>query len=170
MGEVVLKQRLAEAGIDAHVDSVGVSNEESGNPIDRRAASVLAKAGYDVPKRRAQKVTKEQFESADLVVAMTVGHAKKLAELADRYGLDKTKIHLWREFDGTIETSRDGVFGAGGVLEEDGLESGYSALYSSDGDYDVPDPWYGPESGFDNTLDVVERGAEGIVTALNKKN
>ena len=46
MGEVVLRDHLTENGIDdVEVTSAGVSPEETGNPIDRRARAVLTEFG-----------------------------------------------------------------------------------------------------------------------------
>ena len=44
MAEIVLRQRLEAAGLadEVVVDSSGVSDEEHGHPVDRRARSVLA--------------------------------------------------------------------------------------------------------------------------------
>ena len=41
MAHAILQQEAARAGVDVEVDSAGVSDEEQGNPIDRRAARVL---------------------------------------------------------------------------------------------------------------------------------
>lgn len=168
MGEVVLRSKLAEADIDAEVDSVGVSAEESGNPIDRRAQRVLAEHGYEVPRRAARRVTPQDLADFDLILAMTVGHARSLRNLAERSGQDASKIHLWREYDPQTDLgiAPGGAFGEGGALESDSAERGYSNFYSSDGDFDVPDPWYGSADGFYDTLEVVERGADGIIDSL----
>ncbi len=48
MAHAILEQAAARAGVDVVVDSAGVSDEEQGNPIDRRAARVLRDAGYAV--------------------------------------------------------------------------------------------------------------------------
>lgn len=169
MGEVVLREKLAQAGVDAEVDSVGVSAEESGNPIDRRARRVLSEHGYEVPNRSARRVTARDLEESDLVLAMTAGHARSLRDVAIRAGVDLAKIHLWREYDPSadIDIAPGGAFGEGGALDSDGGDRGYSNFYSFDGDWDVPDPWYGSADGFYDTLEVVERGADGIVEALS---
>lgn len=172
MGEIVLRERLAEAGIEAEVDSVGVSAEESGNPIDSRAAYVLDEAGYAVPQHRARRVTASDLAESDLVLAMTVGHARQLKRLADEHGIDSSKIHLWREYDEStgLGIAPAGAFGPGGALEGSGSgRRGYSDFYSSDGDWDVPDPWYGGQEGFYDTLSAVESGADGIVDMIREQ-
>ena len=45
MAEVVLNQRFKAAGLDAVATSVGISDEEHGNPIDYRAQRTLKTAG-----------------------------------------------------------------------------------------------------------------------------
>lgn len=176
MGEVVLRDYFARKGIsDVSVTSAGVSAEEQGNRIDSRAQKVLRDNDYDVPVNHyAHRATAEELKEADLILAMTVGHARSLRSMLESVGGDTRKVHLWREFDGTTPISSEGVFGADGVLgpnrEAFGSGAGagkkrsqYSDFYSSDGNYDVPDPWYGPASGFADTLETVEAGAAGIV-------
>lgn len=166
MGEIVLRERFAQAGIDVDVDSVGVSDEESGRPVDSRAAKVLREAGYDVPRRAARQVTPADLADSDLVLAMTVGHARQLKKVAESNGIDPSVIHLWSEFDDNVplEIAPHGAFGPGGILEgKERSSAGYSAFYSSDVEWDVPDPWYGGEDGFYDTLSAVESGAAGII-------
>lgn len=132
MGEVVLRDRLAEAGLDVDVVSSGVSAEEVGNPIDPRAADALSSRGYEVPVREARWVGDTGDVAADLVLAMTESHREALL----RRGADPERTRLWMEFV-PGETARD-----------------------------VTDPWYGDRDGFDETLDLVEAGADRIVEAV----
>ncbi|WP_286214419.1 low molecular weight protein-tyrosine-phosphatase [Demequina sediminis] len=96
MAEVVLKARLAEAGLGDRVEvtSTGVSDEEHGRPLDRRAAAVLREAGYQVPRRAARQVTRADLGASDLVLAMTSAHARRLRSLDP-----EAPIRLYREFD-----------------------------------------------------------------------
>ena len=81
MAERVARGMAAERGLDVEVDSVGISSEESGNPIDRRAAAVLREAGYSVDGHRARRVTADDLASADLVVAAERFHIDRLEQL-----------------------------------------------------------------------------------------
>ncbi|WP_062299096.1 low molecular weight protein-tyrosine-phosphatase [Demequina maris] len=143
MAEVVLKARLAEAGLGDAVEvwSTGVSSEEHGNPIDRRASAVLREAGYTVPRRSARRVTAADLGSADLVLAMTAGHARRLRDLTDR-----PVVHLYREFDPAAPAV-------------DGLDEHL---------LDIDDPWYGGMDDFRTTLAQVEAGAGGVVAAARE--
>lgn len=198
MGEIVLRDRLAAASLNdaVTVASAGVSDEEHGHGLDRRAAKVLKEAHYEVPQNHfAHRATREELLGSDLILAMTVGHARALASQMEAVGDDLAKLHLWREFDGTLPVAPEGVFGPGGVLYDgsdgdDGnpepagggqegsarafrdparqrQQSNWSNFYTSDGAFDVPDPWYGTLDDFYETLAVVEAGADGIVAFLN---
>lgn len=169
MGEIVLRKVLDERGYDAVVTSAGVSTEETGNPVDRRAASVLMEKGYSVPRaHHAHRATADELRKADLVLAMTAGHARSLRRMMNDAGVDLSKLHLWREFDGTTPVATAGAFGPGGPLEgAEKVKAGRgSDFYTSNGDLDVADPWYGGREGFYETLATVEAGAEGIANWL----
>lgn len=134
MAHQVFEEIVAEAGLSAHiiVDSAGVSDEERGRPIDRRAAQVLRANGHGVPKHRARQVLASELDQWDLILAMTHGHLRALERLRDRAdlgGLTRPEIRLFREFDPMAHS----------------------------GDVDLPDPWYGGSADFVSTLEVIER-------------
>jgi protein-tyrosine phosphatase len=149
MGEVVLRDRLVSAGLDEAVEvaSAGISDEERGNPVDPRARAVLDEHGYAVHVHSAHQVGPEELAAYDLVLAMTSQHARALRRHAERVA-DPAEIRLWREFDATAPRLDDGA---------------------REHDLDVPDPWYGDHDGFYDTLDVVERGADGLLDHLRQR-
>jgi protein-tyrosine phosphatase len=136
IAEVVLRDRLEAAGLgaDAAVDSVGTSAEETGNPIDPRAARVLQEAGYAVPRRAARQVTPQDLADADLVLAMTSRHAARLRALDP--GAD---VRMVRAFDPAAPSA------------------------AADAALDVEDPWYGDQQGFRTTLAQIEAAADAVV-------
>lgn len=149
MAEVILAQKLRERGIEAQVDSAGVSDEEHGGPIDPRAARTLRGAGYNVPKHRAHQVKAHELADYDLVLAMTSGHYNVLERLAQRAGVENTAerqagardsvdIRMFRSFDPAANAGRRR-------------------------DLDVPDPWYGDQSDFEATLETIEAAADSII-------
>lgn len=156
MAEIVLRETAQREGLDLRVSSAGTSDEEHGHGLDRRAAKVLREAGYNLPASHfAHRATTAELREADLVLAMTTGHARILQRMMASSGVSTDKLHLWREFDGTVP------FGS----ISDYLQSspGYSDQYSSAGHADVPDPWYGNQDGFYRTLAVVESGVQGLL-------
>ncbi|WP_249289504.1 low molecular weight phosphotyrosine protein phosphatase [Mobiluncus mulieris] len=120
MGEIVLRDYLNREGLSepmVTVASAGTSDEEHGHGLDRRAAQVLREAGYPLPREHfAHRATAAELQESGLILAMTVGHARLLRGMLETAGEDTRKLHLWREFDGTIPFAPGGVFGEGGVL------------------------------------------------------
>lgn len=149
MAEIVLRERLDAAGLGEHVvvDSTGVSSEEIGNPIDRRARTVLVAAGYSdaaLDTHRARRTDAADLADRDLVVAMTADHARVLRRLADapREAGGPDAIRMFRSFDPQaprVSEQRD----------EHRL--------------DVADPWYGGMQDFEECLEQVEAAVDGIV-------
>jgi protein-tyrosine phosphatase len=79
IGEVVLRAKLAEAGIDdVVVTSSGTGGWHVGDPMDPRAAAALRRRGYDGSAHRAQQFRPDWFAERDLVLAMDSGHVSEL--------------------------------------------------------------------------------------------
>lgn len=149
MAEVVLRERLDAAGLGDRVvvDSTGISSEEQGNPMDRRARQVLLAAGYSDPaltEHRARRVRPADLGERDLVLPMTAVHAAELRRLALRHGLPDAvaDIIMFRTFDPAAPRTQDS---------------------SQERLLDVEDPWYGDISDFEVCLSQVEAAADGIV-------
>ncbi|TCO24503.1 protein-tyrosine phosphatase [Kribbella steppae] len=93
IGEVVLRAKLADAGIDdVVVTSSGTGGWHLGDPMDPRAAAALRRRGYDGSAHRAQQFRTGWFAERDLVLAMDSGH---LSELTRRGGA----VQLFAEVD-----------------------------------------------------------------------
>ncbi|MDQ4051968.1 MAG: low molecular weight phosphotyrosine protein phosphatase [Actinomycetota bacterium] len=135
MADVVLQQRIADAGLDDRVTvaSCGTGDWHIGHPMDRRAAAALAAAGYDATRHRAQQFARSWLDEHDLVLAMD---AQNLADVVTDADVDADRVRLYRDFD---------------PREPGG---------------DVPDPYYGGDSGFEEVLDMVERTSVALVSAL----
>lgn len=128
MADVILAQRAE--GIKVEVDSAGISNEEAGNGIDRRAVRVLRGAGYDIPAHTARQIRPNDLDYFDLILAMTRNHFRAVENLARRTGRDLRdgQLRMYRSFDPTARSK----------------------------DLDVPDPWYGTMIDFEETLTTIE--------------
>lgn len=169
MAEVVLVDRLAGDGVPDRgpdgvaVTSSGVSDEELGNPIDRRALRTLAAAGYGegddaattaaaraIATHRAHRISDEELRGSDLLLAMTSNHLRELARRAERLGVDPDRIRMFRSYDPAA------------LAERQVIADGSRARYS----LDVPDPWYGTQADFEDTLEVVERVVGALEPAL----
>ena len=143
MAEVVLRRRLDEAGLGdlVEVSSTGISDEEHGNPIDRRAQAVLRDHGYDVPRREARQVGATDLTATDLVLAMTSLHARALRRLGKTPDV-ADRVVMYRSFDPEAPTVAPG---------------------QSEHPLDIDDPWYGGMEDFRACLAQVEAAADPIV-------
>lgn len=159
MAEVVVNAHLRQVGIDAAVVSSGVSDEEQGNPIDYRAQQTLRNAGYVVPERGAQQIRPADLEECDLILAMTYRHMQSIEYLAKRLQIplaDKNgddKLFMFRVFDPQGQQTppsgrRNSVFPQ--VL-------------------DVPDPWYGTQADFEETLATIERSVPALLDEITAR-
>ncbi|MFG1624064.1 low molecular weight protein-tyrosine-phosphatase [Kribbella sp. NPDC049227] len=96
IGEVVLRAKLAEAGIDdVQVTSSGTGGWHAGDPMDLRAAAALRRRGYDGSPHRARQFRAEWFAERDLVLAMDSGHLSALT----RRGRAAVPIQLFADVD-----------------------------------------------------------------------
>ncbi|MCL1871765.1 MAG: low molecular weight phosphotyrosine protein phosphatase [Promicromonosporaceae bacterium] len=150
MAEIVLREAFAANGLDADVvvDSTGVSGEEQGNPVDRRARSVLSRHGYPAgDSHRARRVTTADVAGHDLVLAMTAHHARALRRLVRADG-EGAEIRMFRSFDPEAPVLREG--------------QGEHLL-------DVEDPWYGGMEDFEVCLREIEAATPGIVEYVRER-
>ena len=148
MAHAILDQAAARAGVDVVVDSAGVSDEEAGNPVDRRAARVLRDAGYAVPDHRARQIRAGELGDWDLILAMTSRHLNVLERLFDRAG---------GEHEGAPASALDLAEGPRVCLYRD---------LDPEGSGDVPDPWNGGHQDFLDTLEVIERVTPQILALV----
>ncbi len=134
MAEVVLTERVAEAGLADRVEvaSCGTGDWHIGHPMDQRAAATLAAAGYDPSRHRAQQFAGTWLEEYDVLLAMDAQNRADIGGGDDR-------VLMFRDFD-PVEPGSD-----------------------------VPDPYYGGDSGFEEVLAMVERTSTSIVAALRSR-
>jgi protein-tyrosine phosphatase len=94
MADVVLTERLAEAGLGDRVtvDSSGTAGWHAGNPMDPRAADTLTEAGYDASRHRARQYDDSWAQTHDLVLAMDDANLADLGGRSDR-------IAMFRDYD-----------------------------------------------------------------------
>ncbi|HEY3530526.1 MAG TPA: low molecular weight protein-tyrosine-phosphatase [Nocardioides sp.] len=92
--QVVLEERLAEAGLDDRVvvHSSGTGDWHVGQAMNRRAAATLTGAGYDPSRHRARQYDDSWLASHDLVLAMD---RENLADLGGR----SERVAMFRDFD-----------------------------------------------------------------------
>jgi protein-tyrosine phosphatase len=100
IAERVAQRAAEQAGLAGiRFTSAATSTEELGAPMDRRAAAVLREHGYPADQHRAHQITREEIESADLVIAMEDIHITKMLALAP----GSTNLSLLTDYDPAAE-------------------------------------------------------------------
>ncbi len=141
-GEFLIKDAAQQAGLEVEVASSGISDEEVGNPIDRRAAKVLTELNINTSAHRAQQFTASCLDAYDLILAMDTNHYRSIMNMA-KTDEQRKKIHLMREFDSAVSDQ-----------EHDSL-----GIYG---------PWYGSQEDFYTTFEMIKAAVPGIIEFIKK--
>ncbi len=94
--EGVFRKLVSEAGLDAEIltDSAGTHAYHSDEPADRRAHAAAMRRGFSLEGIRARKVTDEDFEIFDYILAMDEDNLMTLQERAPDEQISKVRLFL----------------------------------------------------------------------------
>ncbi|NIV18805.1 MAG: low molecular weight phosphotyrosine protein phosphatase [Woeseiaceae bacterium] len=94
--EGVFRQRVADAGLAdrIHTDSAGTHAYHVGEPPDHRARSAAERRGVSLEDLRARRVSSEDFERFDYVIAMDRDNLALLVEQSDPRHHEKIQLFL----------------------------------------------------------------------------
>lgn len=148
MAEIILRTEFERRGLadKVNVESSGVSDEEYGNPIDRRAVKVLRERGYELPAHHfAHRITHDEIERTDLFLPMTASHMHAL--LRQLPPSKRGEVHMYRSFDPDLPTPKAG----------------------HESRIDLVDPWYGGQHEFEVAIDQIEHVAPYIVDWVERQ-
>ncbi|MBE7509489.1 MAG: Low molecular weight protein-tyrosine-phosphatase YfkJ [Bacteroidetes bacterium ADurb.Bin141] len=98
LAEGIMKHKLQQAGIDAHVDSAGLLNYHTGSMPDKRSVNTAGKHGIDITYQRARCITKSDIHQFDYILAMDKSNYENLLEYADKG--EESRISLILDFAG----------------------------------------------------------------------
>ncbi len=96
--EGVFRHFVQEAGLvdRIKIDSAGTHAYHTNEPADRRASVAAERRGYSLANMRARRVSEEDFDEFDFIIAMDQLNHVTLVDQADAEYHDK--IHLFLEF------------------------------------------------------------------------
>jgi protein-tyrosine phosphatase len=142
--EGVMRALVREAGLQERIelDSAGTGGWHVGESPDARATDAAGRRGI-VLEGAARKVRPRDFEEFDLILAMDTSNLRDLQRMAPDEQA-RGKVRLLREW------------GRAGS--------------QSDGDLDVPDPYYGGPGGFDEVLDLVQASCVSLLQQLREQD
>ena len=142
LAEALFRHEAQRRGV-AHkyeVDSAGIGSWHVGEPPDPRMRRVAQRHGLEYD-HRARQFHPHDFDRFDLIVAMDRDNWTHLMALAAGRPEAQRKIRLLREFDP-----------------------------QSDGDLDVPDPYYDDLEAFEAVYQIIARSVRGLLDALEAQN
>jgi protein-tyrosine-phosphatase len=150
MAEALLRHRLQQRGVDAHVHSAG--RWQVGEPASAHGVDVLAERGLDLSAHRSRIVDRELLEDTDLVLTMAREHLREaILALPDVWTRAFTLKELVRRGE------RIGPRGPGesfeGWLARAQSGRNRSDLLGASIDDDVPDPIGSGRSSYVRTAD-----------------
>jgi len=140
--EGVMRHLLEAHGLSDRVtiDSAGTGGWHAGSAPDSRATSAAATRGITL-SGAARQVLPADFEDFDLLLCADGDNLRDVRVIApDRAA--RAKVRRLREFDPEAVAA---------------------------GDLDIPDPYYGGASGFEDVLDLVQRACEGVLDHLRSE-
>ncbi len=135
-GEGVFQHYVENKGYadKIHIDSAGTIAYHEGEPADIRMREVAAKRAYKL-QSIARKVTVEDIDTFDLLVAMDIDNLNDLEAMA---GGSKQHIRLLGTFLDSYKINQEAP--------------------------SVPDPYYGGEAGFEKVLDMIESACPNMLS------
>lgn len=94
MAEFICKKMVKDEGRekDFYIESAATSTEEIGNDIHPGTKNKLTQMGIPFSKRRARKITPEDYEKFDLLIGMDVENLYYMQKEWNRDPDDKVKL------------------------------------------------------------------------------
>ncbi|MDD0975467.1 low molecular weight protein-tyrosine-phosphatase [Pseudomonas fontis] len=110
--EGVLRHQLQAAGLADQVEvaSAGTGDWHVGKQPDSRTRRAALLRGYDLSAQRAQQVSRDDFNSYDLILAMDKSNLRDLKALQPSTGKAELDLFL-RRYDGAVEEMPDPYYG-----------------------------------------------------------
>lgn len=137
--EAVLRSVVEQQGIgqDIVIESAGTYGYHIGERPDQRSIKAAENRGFSMAGITACQVTPQDFDGYDHIIAMDQGHHEALEQMQSSRSSDgRATLSLFMTY----------------CKKHEGA--------------DVPDPYYGGGDGFENVLDILEDGVEGIIETL----
>ena len=139
--EGVFLHQLNERGLNDRfvVDSAGTGGWHVGNPADRRMQAAASRRGIELPSR-ARQISLDDLSTFDLVLTMDDDNLMAVQALAKEAGSRATA---------SIKPMLS-----------------YARNFS---ETEVPDPYYGGDTGFEHVLDLLEDACSNLLDELSRQ-
>ena len=178
MAEFIFRQLVKEEGRENEfaISSAAVSYEEEGNGIYPYAADTLRKHGITFGRHQAHRISKEEYEEADLVIVMDSSNLRlmgrisencdkvhKLLEYADAENASNTSSNFEAN-ESKRSVSNPNKFPISNDSKRSELNASKHSVVTSNIIPDVADPWY--TGNFEKAYSDILRGCRGLLKTL----
>lgn len=128
MAEFMFKKMADDAGLSENflAESAGTSSEEEGNDMHPAAKETLRRKNVPFTRRRARKITKEDYGKFDLLIGMDIGNLFRMQKFWDKD--PENKVRLLLSFAGKDRDIADPWYTGDFEKTYQDLEEGISAL------------------------------------------
>ncbi len=92
--EAVFRQKVQEAGLDVVIDSAGTSGAHKGEGPDRRSIAAGQIRGYSFAGQTSRRVTPEDFEGFDYILAMDESNLRNLQRFKPKGSVLEPRLFL----------------------------------------------------------------------------
>ncbi len=142
LAENIFREHVRQAGREGEfeIDSAGTGAYHEGESPDRRMTATARKHGLEL-KGHARQFRQSDYDEFDWIIAMDASNRANMLQLA-RDNNDRAKVQMLREFDPTS-------------INPNRIE-------------DVPDPYYGGGSGFEDVYKIVERSSQELLATITR--
>ena len=125
-------QLVEESGLNVRIDSAGTAGYHKGAPPDKRSQQVSKTRGVDISGLKCRRVTDEDFEDFDYIVAMDKSNVRELKRKCPE-DLQRKITLLLSYWDSRFDEVPDPYYGGGKGFEMvyDLIEQGSKALLAS---------------------------------------
>lgn len=115
--EAVFRMKTEKLGLKVTIDSAGTTGAHAKDRPDQRAQKAGLKRGYSFDGIKARKVTIDDFEKFDLVLAMDNDNLEKLSAQVPSQYAEKIKLFLDFATDADDTEVPDPYYGGAGGFE-----------------------------------------------------
>ena len=112
--EAVFRHKAKEQGLTFHIDSAGTVGSHAKEKPDHRAIKAGSAQGYSFDGLKARKVTIDDFDKFDLILAMDDRNMRYLLDKSPNH--QQSKIHLFCDFAANFDDTEvpDPYYGGAG--------------------------------------------------------
>ena len=137
MAEGLMRQKASDMGLDWEIDSAGTEAFHIGEQPHLFSQLVCMENGIDISQQRARKISPDDLKYYDKIYAMAGDVYRDIQSMAAA-NLDLEGMNRVDFFLNELYPNCNGT---------------------------VPDPWYGPEEGYKDVFDLIDK----TTTAMVKK-